>query len=108
KAEFTTLLHQVQHLARLVGDLHTLSMADAGQLSLRKRRVDMTALVSDIMSHYQQQLSANDMALELDLPALDEDAGEEDWADIKADPDRMRQIISNLVSNAVRHASQGR
>lgn len=108
KAEFTTLLHQVQHLARLVGDLHTLSMADAGQLSLRKRRVDMTALVSDIMSHYQTQLSANHMALELDLPALDEDAGEEDWADIKADPDRMRQIISNLVSNAVRHASQGR
>ena len=31
-----TLLAQVEHLGRLVGDLHTLSMADAGQLSLRR------------------------------------------------------------------------
>lgn len=107
KAEFSTLLHQVQHLGRLVGDLHTLSMADAGQLSLVKRRVDMIALVSDIIPHYQPQLDANQMVLELDLPTLDEDASEQDWADIKADPDRMRQIISNLISNAVRHASQG-
>lgn len=106
-AEFATLLRQVEHLGRLVGDLHTLSMADAGQLSLQKRRVDMTALVNDIMHYYQPQLSANNMQLELDLPTLDEDATEQDWADIKADPDRMRQIISNLVSNAVRHASQG-
>lgn len=107
KAEFSTLLHQVQHLGRLVGDLHTLSMADAGQLSLLKRRVDMVALINDIIPHYQPQLDANQMRLELDLPTLDEDASEQDWADIKADPDRMRQIISNLISNAVRHASQG-
>ncbi len=106
-AEFSTLLRQVEHLGRLVGDLHTLSMADAGQLSLQKRRVDMTALVNDIIHHYQPQLSSSNMQLELDLPTLDEDAAEQDWLDIKADPDRMRQIISNLISNAVRHANQG-
>lgn len=107
KAESSTLLHQVQHLGRLVGDLHTLSMADAGQLSLLKRRVDMVALINDIIPHYQPQLNAHHMVLELDLPMQDEDAAEQDWMDIKADPDRMRQILSNLISNAVRHASLG-
>lgn len=107
RAECATLLRQVEHLGRLVDDLHTLSMADAGQLSLQKRRVDMAALVGDIVGHYRPQLAAHGMALELDLPVVDEDAVDPDWTDIRADPDRMRQIVSNLVSNAVHYASQG-
>ena len=42
------------------------------------------------------------MAIDLWLPL------EEGLADIRADSDRMRQIISNLVGNALRHAAQGR
>ena len=55
-AEMKTLLSQVEHLGRLVGDLHTLSMADAGQLSLRKERIDMAALVGDVLEELHPQL----------------------------------------------------
>ncbi|ENN1632569.1 HAMP domain-containing protein, partial [Salmonella enterica subsp. enterica serovar Typhimurium] len=46
-AESRALLEQVEYLGRLVGDLHTLAMADAGQLSLETRTVDLADLVRD-------------------------------------------------------------
>lgn len=56
QAEMKTLLAQVEHLGRLVGDLHTLSMADAGQLSLRKERIDLATLVGDVVEELHPQL----------------------------------------------------
>ena len=50
----------------------------------------------------REQLQEAGMAIDLWLPL------EEGLADICADSDRMRQIISNLVGNALRHAAQGR
>ncbi|MBS0506771.1 MAG: HAMP domain-containing histidine kinase [Proteobacteria bacterium] len=100
--EFQTLLGQAEHLSRMVADLHTLSMADAGQLSLQVQRLDLNALVSEVLQQLRPQLQEAGMALELWLPL------EEGLADIRADSDRMRQIVSNLVGNALRHAAQGR
>ena len=102
--EMHMLLSQVEHLGRLVGDLHTLSMADAGQLSLRKERVDLATLVSNVVDELRPHMQKQDMAVSLDLPMLDGD----DSTDIRADADRLRQITSNLISNVLRHASSGR
>ncbi len=99
-AEMALLLGQVKHLGRLVDDLHTLSMTDAGQLSLRKERLDLGALVADVLVQTQPQLQAQGMTLTVDLPPVP--------AEIRGDADRMRQVIGNLVSNAVRHAAAGR
>lgn len=105
--EFRALLGQVEHLGRLVSDLHTLSMADAGQLSLQRMRLDLAALVQDTLAQHAPQLDLHGMRLELDLPQEDADRPDAELVDIKADPDRIRQIISNLVSNAIRHAHSG-
>ena len=101
--EFQTLLAQVEHLGRLVGDLHTLSMADAGQLSLQLRRMDLSVLVHEVLEQMAPQLEARRFEVELRLPE-DTDDG---CADIRADEDRMRQIVSNLIANALRHAASG-
>lgn len=101
QAEFRTLLGQAEHLGRLVDDLHTLSMTEADQLSLEKHRLNLSELVGDTLAQLQPQLQAAHMQVELSLPAGDAES------DIRADPDRMRQIVSNLVSNALRHASSG-
>lgn len=101
EAEFRTLLAQTEHLGRLVDDLHTLSIADAGQISLQKQRLSLGLLVSDLLAQLQPQLQAAGMQLTLTLPAHEEDS------DIRADPDRVRQIVTNLVSNAIRHAGSG-
>lgn len=102
--EFQTLLAQVKHLGRLVGDLHTLSMADAGQLSLQMRRMDLCAVIHKVLEQMTPQLQAKQFELDLRLPA-DTDDG---CADIRADEDRMHQIISNLIANVLRHADTGR
>ena len=102
--EMQMLLSQVEHLGRLVGDLHTLSMADAGQLSLRKERVDLATLASNVVEELRPSMQKLDMAVSLDLPVLDGD----DSTDVRADADRLRQITTNLVNNVLRHASSGR
>ena len=99
--EFETLLGQAEHLGRMVADLHTLSMADADQLSLHMQRLDLNALVTEVLQQLRPQLQEAGMTLDLALPL------EEGLADIRADSDRMRQVISNLVGNAMRHAAQG-
>ena len=103
QAEMKTLLAQVEHLGRLVGDLHTLSMADAGRLSLRRERLDLATLVGEVVDELRPQLQQSAMALSMDLPMQDGDGS----TDIRADTDRLRQIITNLISNVLRHASSG-
>ena len=103
QSEMKMLLAQVEHLGRLVGDLHTLSMADAGQLSLRKERIDLATLVGEVVEELHPQLQKFDMALSLDLPMQEGDGS----TDIRADTDRLRQITTNLIGNVLRHASSG-
>ena len=100
--EFRLLLAQTEHLGRLIDDLHTLAMAEAGEMSLRKERLSLAALVRESLQELQPQLQQAEMALSQVLP--EDDA----VSTIRADPLRMRQIIANLVGNAVRHASSGR
>ncbi|GGH67043.1 two-component sensor histidine kinase [Comamonas phosphati] len=102
-AEIRMLLSQVEHLGRLVGDLHTLSMADAGHLSLQKRPLDLAALVGEVVDQLHPQLQKLGMQLSLSLPVQAGDG----MTEIRADADRMRQIIFNLISNAMRHAGGG-
>jgi len=101
-AESRALLEQVEYLGRLVGDLHTLAMADAGQLSLETRTVDLADLVRDALAGHAHRIEDHGVALELRLPP---EGAEEPC--VVLDPDRMRQILFNLVENVLRHARAG-
>lgn len=100
EAECRKLLDQVGHLTRLVDDLHTLSLADAGRLSLHKTPLDLVELTRDTLAGYVSRLDAHDMKVEL--------VTDDERLDVEADPDRMKQVLSNLIENAMRHASAGR
>lgn len=97
--EFGKLLEQVEHLGRLVDDLHTLSVADAGRLSLHPTTVDLAALALDILGKFASRLERSRMSAELvvDTPDLH----------VRADEDRLRQVINNLIENALRYAHEG-
>ncbi len=101
EAECRKLLDQAGHLTRLVDDLHTLSLADAGRLSLHKMPLDLIELTRDTLAGYVSRLDAHDMKVEL----IADDHGR---LEVEADRDRMRQVLSNLIENAMRHASAGR
>jgi signal transduction histidine kinase len=94
------LLHdEAQHLSRMVDDLRTLSLADAGELSLNRRLVRPPALLQRVATAYASQAQGKDVSLQVET--------EEDLPEIELDPDRMAQVLGNLVSNALRHTPAG-
>ncbi|MES2184454.1 MAG: ATP-binding protein [Pseudomonadota bacterium] len=97
--EFRRLLGEVEHLGRLVDDLHTLSVAEAGRLSLQKQEVDLVQLVGDTLDGMAHRIGGHRVRLEWQPRVA------EAW--VRVDRDRMRQVLSNLVENALRHASDG-
>ncbi|WOI44340.1 ATP-binding protein [Acidovorax sp. BLS4] len=100
-AESRALLEQVEYLGRLVGDLHTLSMAEAGQLSLKMAPQDLAELVREALASHASRIAEHGVALDLQVPQAPRAAL------VNADPDRLRQVLFNLVENALRHAGDG-
>lgn len=83
-------------LARLVDDLRALAQAEAGQLRLEKEPLDLADLLRGVATGFELQARSQGQELGLDLPP--------DLPPIVADPQRVRQVAANLVSNALRHA----
>lgn len=89
---------EAQHLERLVDDLRTLSLADAGALTLNREPADLSELAHEVVDGFGPQASAASVALSA------EGSGPEE---LELDPHRMRQVITNLVANALRHTPAG-
>jgi signal transduction histidine kinase len=101
-AETTRIIREeTERLSRLVEDLRTLTRADAGDLALLRRPVDLEQLVQHVLAAYQPQARAKEIDLQAEVgPGL---------TPIEIDRDRMVQVISNLLSNALFHTpAQGR
>ncbi|HFJ9612727.1 TPA: sensor histidine kinase [Stenotrophomonas maltophilia] len=93
------LVHrQLEQINRIVGDLHLLSMARAGALSLEEERFALADLVLERIQWVELELQAAGVACQLDL-----DAGIE----VQADRLRMGQVVTIVVDNLLRYASSG-
>lgn len=97
--EIQELHSDVRRLARLVEDLRTLSLADAGQLTLRRERINPAVLAEHVVS--RMGAIAAERGVSLTLEALP------DTPDVDADEDRLTQVLGNLVDNALRHTPRG-
>jgi signal transduction histidine kinase len=93
------ILDATATLDRLVEDLRTLVLTDAGSLVLHKEPTDIGALVKDTVDSFRAQAGAKGLSLTTtaadNLPTID------------VDPARIRQVIGNLLSNAIRHTPSG-
>jgi signal transduction histidine kinase len=99
-ADTTRIIREeTERLARLVEDLRTLTRADAGELALSRRPIDVGDLVARALAAYLPQAAAKDTALKAEIePGLEP---------IELDPDRMLQVLNNLLANALFHAPAG-
>jgi two-component system phosphate regulon sensor histidine kinase PhoR len=88
---------ETDRLIRLVNDLLVLSRADAHTLTLRRKQVDLTALARSCAEQLAAQAAAQNVSVSVDGPACQ----------VMADPDRVRQIIINLLDNAIRFSPPG-
>jgi len=97
--EVDRLLGETALLERLIEDLRLLALAEAGQLPLYREPLDPLDLLESARSAFAGQAEAQGVALHIeaagDLPQID------------ADPQRMAQVLANLVANALRYTPEG-
>ncbi len=93
-----TLHTQSALLSQLITDLRDLSLAEARQLSLRRRPVDLAALCRE---------SVEAMGLWIDERKVTVQVRSEGDTGAEVDPDRLRQVVQNLLHNAVRFTPAG-
>lgn len=91
-------LDETKLLARLVNDLQTLSLAEAGQLALHLTRFLLADLINDLTSSFSSRAASLGIALDTNIvdPSIE----------ITADYGRLNQVFSNLISNALHHTPQ--
>jgi two-component system, OmpR family, sensor histidine kinase BaeS len=98
-AHLAPILDATATLDRLVEDLRTLVLTDAGSLVLHREPTDLGALVRDAVESFRPQAESKGLMLAADV------AGNVPPASV--DPARIRQVIGNLLSNSIRHTPSG-
>lgn len=97
-------LEETRQLARLVEDLRTLSLAEAGELPLRRELVDVGDLLADVVTSFGGQ--AENAGIELRHSGCGARNGDAPLL-VEGDAGRLDQVLSNLVANAIRHTPPG-
>ena len=93
--QLTQLLEETHVLSRLVEDLRTLALSESGALKLQRESIDLGDLARDVVRAFAADAAARQVTLTIDAPA--------DLAPIDVDPVRIREVLTNLLSNALRH-----
>jgi signal transduction histidine kinase len=91
----SSLLEETERIGRLIEDLHTLALADAGRLDLHPEATDPTRLVEETLEAHTNLAEQKGVRLASSLPGA--------VPELHVDPVRIRQVLDNLLSNAVRH-----
>ncbi len=86
-------------LGRLVTDLRDLSLAEAGHLPLHLEPMDLGELAGRVLAGIQAEAENRGVRLEMEMP--------EGLPPVVADPDRVGQVLRNLLGNALRYTSAG-
>ncbi len=99
RGNLESVKEEVALLTKLVADLRTLSLAEAGQLRLEKEAVDPADLARRAVARVEPLAQRKGVVCRL---------GEvTSGLEIEADPERMGQLLGNLMDNAVRHTAPG-
>lgn len=99
RAEIATLYDETRLLARLVDDLRELALADAGQLPLNLGEINLRELLENAAANFSIAADAQNARVEI-LPL-------ENLPRVRADSDRVAQVLRNLLANALRHTPEG-
>ena len=94
RSEIATLYDETRLLSRLVDDLRELALADAGRLTINAQTVNVTETLRAALANFS--VAADAQNVQIALTQAEEISA-------RADPDRLAQILRNLIANALRH-----
>jgi histidine kinase len=98
-ATFNLILRETRRLQRLIEDLELLSRVEAGQLPVVARAIDLRSVLEAQIAQFEPLFSSNHVTLSLDVP--------EQLPQVWADPDRVAQVLINILANAYRYTPAG-
>jgi len=98
RSEIATLYDETRLLSRLVDDLRELALAEAGPSTLNLQRVNIGETLQRAVAGFLAAADAQNIRIKAECTG-------ELW--VRADPDRLAQVIRNLVANALRHTPGG-
>ena len=96
------IIDETKTMARLLDDLQTLTMAETGTLKLFRQRADPQALIDGVLAAFAGQAAEKGVQLRADLG--EPGAGP---PELDVDPVRIRQVLENIVANALRYTPGG-
>ncbi|NIT55819.1 MAG: GAF domain-containing protein, partial [Aliifodinibius sp.] len=86
----------VDRLSALVNDILDISRLDAGRVKLEQQSINLDTVIQSVMASFDHQLEEKNLSLRLDIP--------DDLPLAYADPDRVMQVLVNLVGNATKYS----
>ena len=95
EARLKSIIEETQVLSRLVDDLRTMALAESGALHLKREPTDLAALIRDTVAGFDVQKKESDTHIEMSL---------ENVEDADVDPQRLREVLTNVLSNALRYS----
>ena len=99
KENFEIIREEATRLEHLVDDLRTLSLADAGELSINPQEVSPEKLLNEIQAAYLYIANQKKVKIRLDVAS--------ELPMLNVDPVRMNQVLTNIFENALRHTPEG-
>jgi signal transduction histidine kinase len=97
--QLNEILDEANLLSRLIEDLRTLALSETGALTLEKEPTDMGELTREVISSFRDEALAHQVGVSADARA--------DLPPIVIDAVRIRQVLNNLLSNALQHTPAG-
>ncbi|MET0566695.1 MAG: ATP-binding protein [Acidimicrobiia bacterium] len=95
----SNVIDEVDLMERLLEDLRVLTLAEAGRLQLHREPTDIEAVIGDVVASFSTALEARNVASRVEV--------EPGMGELEVDPYRLRQVLSNLVSNALNQMQAG-
>jgi two-component system, OmpR family, sensor histidine kinase BaeS len=99
EAHLTAILDEARVMERLIDDLRTVALSEAGTLTLHKEPTDLDLLVEEVVRSFEGSAGSAGVTVRADVP--------DDLPILDVDPVRIREVLSNLVANGVRHTPSG-
>jgi signal transduction histidine kinase len=103
EAHLASILDEARVMERLIEDLRTMVLTEAGSLPLHRESVDPAVVIVDVVRSFGETARAAGVSLRT---ARTEVSGQ-GLPMIEVDPVRIREVLSNLVANAIRHTPPG-